>query len=571
MAWDAGTITNAAPWASLSTKLKTLVGGTGVENWSFVENVPAGTGAGQSGSASYSLDVFRCRGAAVLPTRMAQINLGNTGSSTDATSYVFTITTPATSKFLTVFIFNMKGSAADDPTSVTLDGSNAPTFTKIKSQASGGGSTTVKTTLWIAKTGGSAPTGTQLTISFGGVTQLGCGIIVDQWDGMDLTLAATGVDSSGTTQIGIQVVGNNGTTQTAHSATLATMLNNKSIAVTWAACATGTGTQYTTEAGWNPTAGANSVVTAPPTQARGMFRPYQEDLTGVLTNIGTITEWAVISFEFGRTAAATTVTSPNDSGIDWYFVIEIPATDGAVNSSFNCAEDYDLNKSFNRMPPAPTSTAPVSSGGWRSDTFAAYASYTGNNRSSTVHQTLNTSGFNYWIKLTKNAVTISTRVGSSEMMNGAMLLDSFITIGTDLPLVNVSGSTATGNSMSRVMGVSSTISPGTGWECETYPWTTPTRQGIGTNAAASQDLWMGQKIHVARIFVGHSAGNTTANASLYGYAKGLWKTDFLCFTRGGTVQLGDTMTISGNTWTVINNSSIVLGTGQALILLTRAT
>jgi len=60
MAWDNGSITSDTPGAALSDKLKTLVGST--SNWSFVENVPAGTEAGQSGSASYSVDVFKCAG-----------------------------------------------------------------------------------------------------------------------------------------------------------------------------------------------------------------------------------------------------------------------------------------------------------------------------------------------------------------------------------------------------------------------------------------------------------------------------------------------------------------------------
>ena len=60
MAWDNGSITSDTPGAALSDKLKTLVGST--DNWSFVENVPAGTGAGQSGDANFSVDVFKCAG-----------------------------------------------------------------------------------------------------------------------------------------------------------------------------------------------------------------------------------------------------------------------------------------------------------------------------------------------------------------------------------------------------------------------------------------------------------------------------------------------------------------------------
>ncbi len=63
MAWSKDAYTTDTPSAALSDKLKDLCGGSGVKNWSFVENVPAGTGDGQSGSNSYSVDVFKCAGA----------------------------------------------------------------------------------------------------------------------------------------------------------------------------------------------------------------------------------------------------------------------------------------------------------------------------------------------------------------------------------------------------------------------------------------------------------------------------------------------------------------------------
>lgn len=63
MAWSKDAYTTDTPSAALSDKLKDLCGGSGVKNWSFVENVPAGTDGGQSGSNSYSVDVFKCAGA----------------------------------------------------------------------------------------------------------------------------------------------------------------------------------------------------------------------------------------------------------------------------------------------------------------------------------------------------------------------------------------------------------------------------------------------------------------------------------------------------------------------------
>ena len=60
MAWDKGSITSDTPAAALSDKLKTLVAST--DNWSFVEKVPDGTGAGESGRVGYPVDVFKCAG-----------------------------------------------------------------------------------------------------------------------------------------------------------------------------------------------------------------------------------------------------------------------------------------------------------------------------------------------------------------------------------------------------------------------------------------------------------------------------------------------------------------------------
>lgn len=68
MAWSKDAYTTDTPSADLSDKLKDLCGGSGVKNWSFVENVPAGTGDGQSGSNNYSVDVFKCAGTALRRT-----------------------------------------------------------------------------------------------------------------------------------------------------------------------------------------------------------------------------------------------------------------------------------------------------------------------------------------------------------------------------------------------------------------------------------------------------------------------------------------------------------------------
>jgi hypothetical protein len=572
MAWSAGSITSATPWSALSQKVKDLItAGPNLGNWSFVKNIPAGTGTGQTGDATYSIDLFRCRGAATLYERVVQKNLASSQITTDGTVFAHTVTTPAASRFITVLVWNTKASAADDPTSVVLNGSNAPTFTKIKSQISGGASTILKGTLWIGKSSGSAPTGTTLTVTFG-ATQTGCIVIMDEWSGVDLALAATSVDPTGAAQIGIQVVGGSGTNQLAHSATLAAFLGQQSCAVTWAAETASIGT-YTAgiEAGW-AALGADITMATPTVHARGMWRNDPDDITGTLTNsVATaMTDWACIAFEFQRKVNTASITDANDAGKDWYFMIEIPVADGVVTSSFNAAEDYDGFEMFRRMPPTPTTAVPVSPGGWRSNSLTSYDGQTGNNRTNMAHQILNTSGFNYWIKMTKNLIVISTRVGAAEAMNGAMLLDSFVTIATDLPLISVSDHTATGNSMSRLPGVTTSVATNA-FQCSTQGWTTPITDGVTTQAVNAQDFWSGGKVHAGRLFTSHSAGRVAAAATTSGYARGLWKDDFRCIRTGGTVNLGDTMVIAGNTWTVIGTGTIGgSGSDASLVVLVRA-
>lgn len=70
MAWDAGTITDAAdPVGALWDKVEALMGldATGgrepTRNWSVVETIPTGTGAGQFGSASFYGKVYKCAGS----------------------------------------------------------------------------------------------------------------------------------------------------------------------------------------------------------------------------------------------------------------------------------------------------------------------------------------------------------------------------------------------------------------------------------------------------------------------------------------------------------------------------
>jgi len=560
MTWDAGSSTNAAAWASLSTKLKNLCGTTGAEAWEFVENIPAGTGALQSGSASYSCDVFRCNGTNTKLSPVSTVNKLNAANTTDASSFVFAgVGALNANKVYTLAVINTKATLADSPTTVTLDGSNAPTFSLISTQVGGDGTGIIKVSIYLAKSGGSAPTGTNLTVNFGG-TQTCCLAILDEWTGLDNTLATSGVDATGSSQVAVQIVGANGTTATAQAVTLAAMHSNKSIIYQVAGETASTQT-YTTQSGWVATA-ATVQGTTPNCAAMAQVKQDNESVTGTLTLSGAGTSFATLGIELQRSTYTASSTVLNDAGIDWYFVIQIPVPDGAVTSSTCVFERYNSGYKYFSSPCAnPGGNLPVGSGYWRILNWYSYANVTAINQQ--AHQALNTSGFNYWVKFTNNIVIIATRVGANERANGAMILDSFITNTSDMPLMSFAPSSGNNSECTfcRLPGVV-VVPASTAWGVSLRSWTRPPSEANTSNTVNSTDLWASGKIHVSRVFVIHTPGMTAGAGGAYdnGYARGLMKSDILCISVGGTVQLGDTMTITGNTWTVIakNTSYIFL-------------
>lgn len=247
---------------------------------------------------------------------------------------------------------------------------------------------------------------------------------------------------------------------------------------------------------------------------------------------------------------AGTGTDANDAATDWYFALEIPATDGAVTTNFKVFEDYDgTAKQFRRPVAGSTSTAPVSPGTpgyWRSNTLAAYASVTGA-LTFTGLPTLNTTGFSYWIKLHNDGVHFATRVGASSASWGASLMDTLISGFTDsCPLMGYSDG---GAGFSNLPGITdATLAK---WRIENMTaWTLQE----GSNATNENDIWQGAKGVAARLLCNHETSNT--DMRLVGGMRGLIKSDLLGIRSGGTVELGDTTTIDGNTWTVIAKGSL---------------
>lgn len=563
MAWDAGSITSVTPWADLSQKIKDLIAaaGSGAENWEFVENIPAGTNYGQSGSASYSVDVFRCNGTNNKIDNFSAINKLSGQDSTNATSYTFAgVSALSANKVFIVTVVNTKSTLTDSPTSVTLDGADAPTFYKIADQVGGDATGIVRVSVWMAKSAGAAPAGTNLTVDFSGATQTACSAFLDECTGLDATLAVTGIDATGATQIVVQAATNNGLSGSTQTVTLAAPLSLNNIIYHVGGTNAGSSSYtFSVKSGW-VTGTSNLATTTPISIQRTQHRFNSEDLDATLTlsSSSGITSWAGIALELQRSTSVTSITNLNDAGEDWYFGLQVPVSDGAVTSSCNAFNLYSGGqvKAISGALPSGISTAPVGSKYWSSTGWYLYNSYPNALRSIITHQALNTTGFNYWIKITNNGIIFATRVGSNQRSNGFQLLDSFVTnVDDPIPLVGFNPWTATSvhsNTMATLPGVTDSVATHMfGTTC--VAWTIPTHEAFTNQGSGNTDLWSDSKIHVARLLYTHHPGRSAGSpgAANLGYARGLIKTDFLFINVGGTVDLGDTMTIKGNTWTCI--------------------
>lgn len=268
-----------------------------------------------------------------------------------------------------------------------------------------------------------------------------------------------------------------------------------------------------------------------------------------------------------------TGTDANSAGINWFIGFGIPVTDGAVSSFILVAEDYldiagnptDASRGMFKRPAAggngtAVTTVPTGTGYWVTDTYGNWNSYSTASIKSTT-QTLNTTGFTYYIKLTNNLLIVSTLVGAADHAWLGMLLDSMTSVSDPMALV-VSTTTTNLCGPSRLpLVVSSAITDM--WRMNCLYWTRG--PNIGTsNAANTNDFWQGNKIHVSRGVLRSKA--TTVNWYLVGLIRGLMKSDILMFLVGGTVGVGDTMVIGADTWTVISTSSPIPGESAVWIV-----
>jgi hypothetical protein len=173
---------------------------------------------------------------------------------------------------------------------------------------------------------------------------------------------------------------------------------------------------------------------------------------------------------------------------------------------------------------------------------------------------VNTSGFEYWLIVTNDAIVVGTRVGGTSTFDYVGLYDSFHTTTLDpFPLAALRISNPQDSSQSAAqIGASSRVPnwPGGaityGWNVciAATPWT-PTNPGMGSNDTTSKERISG-KWWASRVLV--RSGLTTIGANAYRGRDfpGLLKPFVLFLAMTEAIeQVGDTVTIDGVTYTCV--------------------
>ena len=297
----------------------------------------------------------------------------------------------------------------------------------------------------------------------------------------------------------------------------------------------------------------------------------------------------------------------NDAGQDWYVGLSRRASDNTTMDAW-VFEDYksiaaypaDADRGKCRRPLGchlSSPSAPDVTNYTFDETFRTFEARraTAATGRGYVEMGLNSSGFNYALKLTKNMILLSTYVGTTQQGFFATLIDSAITLTDTLPLVaggigtTTAGALKTGNNnydrwgcFTRLPGVTAAniASAGLGtssyiWQASFAPWTI--NGGMGANVAGVNDKWQGGKGHASRIAVFHKSYAGVVNASVtwpsyLGWLRGLVKPDLLALAvASGTVNFLDTVTIGANAdWTVVDKAWPTGRNDLNCILVTRA-
>jgi hypothetical protein len=279
------------------------------------------------------------------------------------------------------------------------------------------------------------------------------------------------------------------------------------------------------------------------------------------------------SFSVDIFKCAGTGDDANDAGVDWYLAIlkygEFPA------SSWNAclitiAEEYNsttkrLAKFINLRAGSSSSTfcsADANGYGYSSDVTyhlnAANAVVMADLRSGGTWSvmTLNSTGFRYWITMTNNFIMVSTRVGTSQYHGYYGLMDSIVdaSLNDTLPLVmicNNSTNVGVNGAFIKVPGVTSVAGRAFSFDARPHAWNSVCTSSLTGTAVVegNYDIWKDQKIDVSRVMVWQNV--TSSQFVNWGCIRGLLKSGIMCITTGGSVSLGDTITIGEDTWTVV--------------------
>ena len=270
---------------------------------------------------------------------------------------------------------------------------------------------------------------------------------------------------------------------------------------------------------------------------------------------------------------AGTGDDANDAGIDWYLAIlkygEFP-TSSWNTCLITIAEEYNsttkrLAKFINLK--AGNSISTYCSADANGYGYSSAVTYYLNAANAVVMSellsggtwstmTFNSTGFRYWITMTNNFIMVSTRVGTTQYHNYYGLMDSLVdaSLNDTLPLVMLctnNTQVATNGAFIRLPGITSVAGVSYSFDARPMAWNGVCTSSITGTAVlqGNYDIWKDQKIDVSRVMVWQNVA--TSQYVNWGCIRGLLKSEIMCITTGGSVALGDTITIGEDTWTVV--------------------
>jgi hypothetical protein len=272
---------------------------------------------------------------------------------------------------------------------------------------------------------------------------------------------------------------------------------------------------------------------------------------------------------------AGTGDDANDCGEDFYVLITMDKSATATALTVALVREWDetykkVRYCMDYRSGASANPPPVDADGWATFTQTPGWYYQATGSLLIWSVTLNKTGFLYQIKMTKNFMVLSFRVGTTDTLFYLGLMDSLVVGVTDTYPMCVSASNTAGAgavygafvNLTTALGAIGTGVNGA-FGAEQQPWTMPPYSSWAiSNATNAQDKWANNDIWVARVVMKHMVAN--ANAYLWGMFRGLLKSDILCFCAGGTANVGDTMSVGGTTYTVIGKF------GTAYVAITQA-